>query len=59
VAAVAMNDLLDGHVLRDVQCLDPIYLNGHVPNLHVGGHLADTSRLVMLPSAVEQPTTRA
>src|SRR2546430_13795179 len=39
-----MNDLLDGHVLLDGQCLDRIYLNGYAPNLHVGGHLADTSR---------------
>jgi hypothetical protein len=44
VAAVAMNDLLDGHVLLDVQCLHRIYLNGYVPNLQIGGHLADTSR---------------
>jgi hypothetical protein len=29
VAAVTVNDLLDGHVVLDVQCLDRIYLNGH------------------------------
>ena len=44
MAAVAINDLLDGHVLLGVQCLNRIYLNGYVPNVHVGGHVADTSR---------------
>jgi len=28
MAAVTVNDLLDGHVVLDVQCLDRIYLNG-------------------------------
>lgn len=34
---VTVNDLLDGHVGLDVECLDRIYLNGFVPNLQVGG----------------------
>ncbi len=37
--AVTVNDLLDGHVVLDVQCLDGIYLNGYVPNLQVGGQV--------------------
>jgi hypothetical protein len=37
--AVTVNDLLDGHVALDVECLDRIYLNGYVPNLQVGGQL--------------------
>jgi hypothetical protein len=40
VAAVRVNDLLDGHVVLDVQCLDRIYLNGYVPNLQVGGQVS-------------------
>jgi hypothetical protein len=40
VATVAtVNDLLDGHVVLDVDCLDRIYLNGYVPTLQVGGQV--------------------
>src|SRR5664279_4911886 len=38
-ATVTLNDLLDGHVVLDLQCLDRIYLNGYVPNLQVGGQV--------------------
>jgi hypothetical protein len=40
VAVVTVNDVLDGHVVLDVECLDRIYLNGYVPNLQVGGQVA-------------------
>src|SRR5438874_1465849 len=36
---VTVNDLLDGHVSLDIECLDRIYLNGYVPNLQVGGQV--------------------
>jgi hypothetical protein len=36
-AAVTVNGPLDGHVALDVECLDRIYLNGHVPNLQIIG----------------------
>src|ERR1700675_205254 len=39
-AAVTVNDVLDGHVVLDVECLDRIYLNGYIPNLQVGGQVA-------------------
>ncbi|WP_204805595.1 hypothetical protein [Mycobacterium riyadhense] len=39
-AVVTVNDVLDGHVLLDVECLDRIYLNGYVPNLQVPGQVA-------------------
>jgi hypothetical protein len=39
MAAVTVNDVLDGHVSLDVECLDRIYLNGYVPNLQVGGQV--------------------
>ena len=34
-----VNNVLDGHVVLDVECLDRIYLNGYVPNLQVGGQV--------------------
>ena len=34
-----VNDLLEGHVTLDLQCLDRIYLNAYVPNLQVGGQV--------------------
>ena len=36
-ATVTVNDLLDGQVILDVQCLDRVHLNGYVPNLQVAG----------------------
>ncbi|HEX5810691.1 MAG TPA: hypothetical protein VFY38_01190 [Pseudonocardia sp.] len=34
---VTVNDVLDGQVALDLECLDRIYLNGWVNNLQVGG----------------------
>jgi hypothetical protein len=40
VAAVCnVNDVLDGHVSLDLDCLDRIYLNAYVPNLQVAGQV--------------------
>jgi hypothetical protein len=39
-AVVTVNDVLDGHVGLDLECLDRIYLNGYVPNLQVSGQVA-------------------
>ncbi|WP_264026472.1 hypothetical protein [Mycolicibacterium pyrenivorans] len=36
---MTVNDVLDGHVVLDVECMDRIYLNGYVPNLQVGGQV--------------------
>ena len=36
---VNINDVLKGHVVLDLECLDRIYLNGYVPKLHVGGQV--------------------
>jgi hypothetical protein len=51
---VTVNDILDGHVVLDVECLDRIYLNGYVPNLQVGGQVVNflTSRGFGIPSPV-------
>jgi len=39
VEVVNVNDVLDGHVVLDLQCLDRVYLNGYVPKLQVGGQV--------------------
>jgi len=38
-AVVNVNDLLDGHVVLDLDCLDRIYLNAYVPNLQTSGQV--------------------
>ncbi|HZA85056.1 MAG TPA: hypothetical protein VFC13_26850 [Actinomycetes bacterium] len=38
-AVVNINDVLDGHVVLDLDCLDRLYLNAYVPNLQVGGQV--------------------
>ena len=38
-SACNVNDLLDGHVSLDLECLDRLYLNGYVPGLQVGGQV--------------------
>ncbi len=35
-----VNEMLDGHVVLDLECLDRIYLNAYVPTLRVGGQVA-------------------
>jgi hypothetical protein len=37
---VTVNDLLDGHVGLDLECLYRIYLNGYVPRLQTSGQVA-------------------
>jgi hypothetical protein len=40
VAAVGnVNELLDGHIVLDLECLDRTYLNAYVPNLQVAGQV--------------------
>jgi len=36
---VTTNDILNGNVSLDIECLDRIYLNGYVPNLQVAGQV--------------------
>ena len=38
-ATVTINDLLDGHVGLDIECLDRIHPNGYLPNLQMGGQV--------------------
>jgi hypothetical protein len=37
---LTVNDLLEGHVGLDIECMDRIYLNGYLPSLQVGGQVA-------------------
>ena len=40
MAAVGnVNELLDGHVVLDLECLDRVYLNAYVPKLQVSGQV--------------------
>ena len=36
---VTVNDVLEGHTVLDIECLDRLYLNGYLPNLQVGGQV--------------------
>ena len=38
-AIVTVNDVLDGRVMLDLECLNRIYVNGYLPNLQVGGQV--------------------
>src|SRR6266508_4107998 len=38
-AVININDVLDGHVALEVECVDRLYLNAYVPNLQVGGQV--------------------
>lgn len=31
------NELIEGHLVLDIECSEGIYLNGYVPKLRVGG----------------------
>ena len=37
---VNINDVLDGHLALEVECVDRLLLNAYVPNLQVGGQVA-------------------
>jgi hypothetical protein len=36
---VTVPELLDGHTVLDIECLDRLYLNGYVPTLQVAGQI--------------------
>jgi len=38
-SVVNINDVLEGHVVLDIECVDRLYLNAYVPNLQVGGQV--------------------
>ncbi len=60
---VTVPELLDGHTVLDIECLDRIYLNGYVPGLQVGGQVVSfmTQHLgcpVPSPAIMEKIGTR-
>ncbi|WP_219413796.1 hypothetical protein [Pseudonocardia nigra] len=59
---VTVNDVLDGQVALDLQCLDRIYLNAYVPNLQVGGQVVSFLPTLSCgrtsPSATRSPSFR-
>jgi hypothetical protein len=62
-ATLTVNDLVDGHVQLDLECLDRIYLNGYVPTLQVGGQVVSfmTQHLglpIPSPAVLEKVGTR-
>ena len=44
VNPVTVNDVLDGHVILDLECLDRLYLNGYLAQLQVGGQVVQFLR---------------
>src|SRR5258708_27659795 len=60
---VTVPELLDGHTVLDIECLDRIYLNGYVPKLQVGGQVVTflhdhRGMPVVSPAVFEQIGTR-
>ncbi len=60
---VTVPELLDGHTVLDIECLDRIYLNGYVPTLQVGGQVVTflhdhRGMPVASPAVFEQIGTR-
>jgi hypothetical protein len=63
MGAVTVNDLLDGHVGLDLECLDRVYLNGYVPTLQYGGQVASfmtghLAKPIPSPAIMERIGTR-
>ena len=44
VNPVTVNDVLDGHVSLDLECLDRVYLNGYLARVQVGGQVVQFLR---------------
>jgi len=60
---VTVPELLDGHIVLDIECLDRIYLNGYVPSLQVSGQVVTFVRghlgmPIVSPAVFERIGTR-
>ena len=60
---VTVPELLDGHTVLDIECLDRLYLNGYVPKLQVGGQVVTflhdhRGMPIVSPAVFEQIGTR-
>jgi hypothetical protein len=49
VSPVTVNDVLDGHVKLDLECLDRLYLHGYLGQLQVGGQVSGRAGPQRLP----------
>ena len=49
---VTINDVLDGHVALDLQCLDRLYLHGYLAQLQVGGQVIQFLQPPRVPGPV-------
>jgi hypothetical protein len=60
VASVTnINEVLDGHVALEVECVDRLYLNAYVPNLQVGGFCnQQLSQPIASPVVIQRIGTR-
>ena len=60
---VTVPELLDGHAVLDIECLDRVYLNGYVPSLQAGGQVVaflhdHLGMKIASPAVFEQIGTR-
>jgi hypothetical protein len=60
---VTVPELLDGHTVLDIECLDRVYLNGYVPSLQAGGQVVSflhdhLGMKIASPAVFEQIGTR-
>jgi hypothetical protein len=58
-AVVNINDVLQGHVGLEIDCVDRLYLNAYVPNLQVGGQVerfckVHLGQLIASPAVIEK-----
>ncbi len=60
---VTLADILDGHKVLEISCLDRIYLNGYVPGLMTSGQLvgflAHRGFPIPSPAALGKTATRS
>ena len=62
-SVVNINEVLDGHVSLEVDCVDRLYLNVYVPNLQVGGQVErfckeHLGQPIASPAVIEKLGTR-
>jgi hypothetical protein len=63
VRVMTVNDVLDGHVVLDIECLDRIYLNACVPILQSSGQVVafmtqHLGKSIPSPALMEKISTR-
>jgi hypothetical protein len=59
VATVTVNNVLDGHVALDIECLDRIYIKGYVPSLQTGGAVVSFLTVHLDPGFAQDQMARA